>query len=1146
MRTKRISVLMVMLIVMTTAASASAVSWTDGGPDHLWSTGSNWSDGNPPSLGEDVFITDGYTGPSIKSTVAAQSGAIRMGGTGTTDILTVSGGSLNSNSHLILGENSGSDARLNISSGSVTVGSLSVGSDGDGVINMRGGAITITDEKLYVSRFGTGQGHVNLNGGTITAPDIYVNGGNINISNSTLIIDGDKRNIIDTYALNGWIIANSGTGPLSVVYNGSNTTVTTQAGEYAWNPDPSNNSIESNADVVLSWTPGQNAISHDVYFGTTNPPPFVQTQPAASYDPPGQLVPDQTYYWRVDEFDGTDIFHGYVWSFTADHDMVYAPVFECDNFILSFNSSTGKVSSFYYKPTGRELLNTGSPGNGFTIYNDGPDERLTNVYKTSDGRLFATNADYSKQVICDMDVSNPRHIAMRIVDFIGIPTSTDAQLKFDFNALYDYIKQTRSNNIPAVYGDGIGHGMLQLDYLTECSSAYTAKFRYIWLREADPDPIGGFALFACEEDETLETLGMIEVAHGLPHPIDYDGNWSKPNNLLGRLSVLEFIFDKNAADRDKCMDYVEQAGLSHMKFSQNAWEGYPEMYTPCRDVFPEGANSFDSMRDFVQMAHDKDVFIGIHTATAHVGWGKTPYYSPTIDSRFAQWGAGTLQSSIGTGDMTILFTPDPGVEFPIDGGSYDDSFMRPPVYPDVFSVDVFSIGNEIILVDSVNTSSVPWILNVAQRGYQSSSPAAHLANDVIKGHLVDRDAGFAIDPYSSLFDEVRDAQIHLANHCQIDQMAYDMINTSDIYGKWGDNKFGWEATLGFDHYCAITGSGTWSTRAHTTVGEPFYLFPTPYFGIFISRAKQAEEDFRYATITAVELRLDEDEHFATPPDEWEWFMNKGCAYDMGVMFLIVLNDIDAHGQKDELLELLKKWEAIRLKYVIDDSHRTAMEQWDTNFHLVSSDYADPTWQITPTKIQHKYGRSNESISLNNPYAAGPLNFELRVLPTFDYSSASNFNLLPADTGDFTIDSGLSVTKIGSEWTFATTNGSATNNSNGLSASHSFASTNLSSKRGVGFYMTGDGKGGAFYVKYLSTAGMTTRNYVVENDFTGTRYIEIPTYTISDDLYSDDFDRRWDYGTYYTGFEFNTIGEEVSFGIIDVPPSTAVSIKIEGV
>ena|GEM_PF-2464289 len=92
----------------------------------------------------------------------------------------------------------------------------------------------------------------------------------------------------------------------------------------ATNPSPSDGATLVATDVVLSWTPGSGAVSHHIYLGTNQadvaggtPSTDMGTQPGTSYDPPGTLAYGTTYYWRVDEFDGTTTYPGDVWSFTT-------------------------------------------------------------------------------------------------------------------------------------------------------------------------------------------------------------------------------------------------------------------------------------------------------------------------------------------------------------------------------------------------------------------------------------------------------------------------------------------------------------------------------------------------------------------------------------------------------------------------------------------------------------------------------------------------------------------------------------------------------------------------------------------------------------------------------------------------------------
>jgi hypothetical protein len=83
----------------------------------------------------------------------------------------------------------------------------------------------------------------------------------------------------------------------------------------AYTPFPADGGL-AGRNEDLSWTAGLGASSHDVYFGTTDPPPFVYNQPGTSFDP-GPMERLRTYYWRIDEVNEHGTTTGVVWSFTT-------------------------------------------------------------------------------------------------------------------------------------------------------------------------------------------------------------------------------------------------------------------------------------------------------------------------------------------------------------------------------------------------------------------------------------------------------------------------------------------------------------------------------------------------------------------------------------------------------------------------------------------------------------------------------------------------------------------------------------------------------------------------------------------------------------------------------------------------------------
>jgi PelA/Pel-15E family pectate lyase len=80
-------------------------------------------------------------------------------------------------------------------------------------------------------------------------------------------------------------------------------------------PRPSHGAQDTSLlNTRLRWTPGRNAISHNVYFGTGNPPRFRANQSGTSFDP-GPLDTATTYYWRVDSITPGGVVQGPVWTF---------------------------------------------------------------------------------------------------------------------------------------------------------------------------------------------------------------------------------------------------------------------------------------------------------------------------------------------------------------------------------------------------------------------------------------------------------------------------------------------------------------------------------------------------------------------------------------------------------------------------------------------------------------------------------------------------------------------------------------------------------------------------------------------------------------------------------------------------------------
>ncbi|MHC4143933.1 MAG: LamG-like jellyroll fold domain-containing protein, partial [Planctomycetota bacterium] len=129
----------------------------------------------------------------------------------------------------------------------------------------------------------------------------------------------------------------------------------------AFSPVPPDGAESVAAKVTLTWAGGLGAESHTVYFG--DDPDTVDNavggipQTSTRYYP-GALEFDETYYWRVDEFDGAVTHKGDVWSFTTmPADALERPstvsTFHCIGVYWSAqDGSSDNVCQVYYRSEG--------------------------------------------------------------------------------------------------------------------------------------------------------------------------------------------------------------------------------------------------------------------------------------------------------------------------------------------------------------------------------------------------------------------------------------------------------------------------------------------------------------------------------------------------------------------------------------------------------------------------------------------------------------------------------------------------------------------------------------------------------------------------------------------------------------------------
>ena len=192
-------------------------------------------------------------------------------------------------------------------------------------------------------------------------------------------------------------IATSGTGTTTMLH-------IEYSSKRAFMPDPADDTYYLDTWASMAWNKGDTAASHDVYFSDNladveadaesaflgNQPGtfFVVGFPGMPY--PDGLVPDTTYYWRVDEVeaDGTTKHEGFVWSFTVAPKTAYAPEpaegagLVDPNVLLSWQPGFGAIVHTVYFGDNFDDVNNAAGGlpQGTTNYTPGTLEMAKNYY----------------------------------------------------------------------------------------------------------------------------------------------------------------------------------------------------------------------------------------------------------------------------------------------------------------------------------------------------------------------------------------------------------------------------------------------------------------------------------------------------------------------------------------------------------------------------------------------------------------------------------------------------------------------------------------------------------------------------------------------------------------------------------------------
>jgi hypothetical protein len=185
-------------------------------------------------------------------------------------------------------------------------------------------------------------------------------------------------------------------------------------------PNPPDGAIGVSLTPYLTWTPGHDAISHDVYFGIANPPPFIGNQTAATFVP-GTIDYGTTYYWRIDEVSDSTVTIGDIWNFTTYLFPPPPPPLPLLNASMSDNGQYILTEHDYHLLPDSPCINAGDPN-----YIAAPNETdLDGYMRVVDGRIDMGAYEYIQPIQAEVSIIpntiNPESKGSWITCYIRLP-----------------------------------------------------------------------------------------------------------------------------------------------------------------------------------------------------------------------------------------------------------------------------------------------------------------------------------------------------------------------------------------------------------------------------------------------------------------------------------------------------------------------------------------------------------------------------------------------------------------------------------------------------------------------------------------------------------------------------------------------------
>jgi len=454
--------------------------------------------------------------------------------------------------------------------------------------------------------------------------------------------------------------------------------------------------------------------------------------------------------------------------------------------------------------------------------------------------------------------------------------------------------------------------------------------KFVALPFDDGGVIGSkIALFAVPATEALPTLGEIEVAEGLPHPM-LDGTWAK---MAPGATASYLIVDFGESTIDRAIAMTERAGLKYL-YQGSPFETWGHFKLK-PDLFPHG---WDGFRDCVEKARQAGIGVGFHTLSNFIT-PNDPYVTPVPDPRLAR---------IGTSELTA----------DVDAAETELPVADPIWFQKKTGMNTAVIGEELVRYDSVSTEA-PWRLLKCQRGAWGTNAAAHRKGDAA-GKLMDHSYKVFLTD-AALSQEVARHIAEFCNYTGAIQLSLDGLegNWSTGMGQYGRTLFtqAWYDALKPElrgrviNDASNPGHFNWHIATRYNWGEPWYA------GFRQSQTLYRLKNQLFYTRNLIPHMLGWFSLRAeTTSEDAEWLCARAAGYDAGFALAASFDSKATQSSSDvggidkkkvAFFDVIKQWETARQSHAFPESVKPALQDVNQEFHLTPVGPGE--WELQPVK-----------------------------------------------------------------------------------------------------------------------------------------------------------------------------------------------------